>query len=227
MIDKLQQHSLQLTQQVIFFVTERLTHACLHLDPGTRARLKALSGKCLRFHITDSVPLVRGEKYRDGIVVFVFPTAKGIELTADASKAVADASISLAAKDLLALMRSKPTAPDAVSVEGDYELLMAVLDIVKGFDIDWEKAIAPMTGDVIAHHVGKNMRATEKWLSQSFREAKRLADEYMTEEFPVARQSRAFKPVFDNMDKMKAAGEVMRDKLADAAAKSPFFKPKK
>jgi ubiquinone biosynthesis protein UbiJ len=222
MIDQLQQQSLQLIQQIIFFVTERMTQACLHLDPGTHARLKALSGKCIRFHITDSLPY-----YRDGIVVFVFPSAKGIELTAGESKAVADASIALTAKDLLALIRSKPTAPDAVAIAGDYELLMAVLDIVKGFDIDWEKAIAPVTGDVIAHHVGKNMRATEKWLSQSFSEAKRLADEYMTEELPVARQSKAFKPMFDNMEKMKATSEVMRDKLAEIAAKSPFSKPKK
>ncbi len=222
MKDKLQQQSLEFTQQIIFFVTERLTRACLHLDPGTRARLQAISGKCLRFHITDSVPY-----YRDGIVVFVFPTAKGIELTADANKAVADASIALTARDLLALMRNKPTAPDAVAIEGDHVLLLTVLEIVKGFDIDWEKAIAPVTGDLIAHHVGKNLRATEKWLSQSFQEAKRLADEYLDEELPVAKQSKAFKPMFDNMDKMKAAGDAMRDKLAEAAAKSPFFKPKK
>ena len=221
MIDKLQQQSLQFTQQIIFFVTERLTRACLHLDPGTRARLQALYGKCIRVHVTDSVPY-----YRDGIVVFVFPSARGIELSADSSKAVADASLALKARDLLALARNKPTAPDAVVIEGDHELLLTVLEIVKGFDIDWEKAIAPMTGDIIAHHVGKNIRATEKWLSQSFKEARRLAEEYMDEEMPVAKQSRAFKPMFDNMEKMKAAGDAMRDKMADYAAKSPFFKPK-
>jgi ubiquinone biosynthesis accessory factor UbiJ len=220
-IDALQQQSLQATQQVIFFVTERLAHACLHLDPGTRARLNALSGKCLRFHITDSVPY-----YRDGIVVFVFPTAKGFELSAD-SRNVADAALALSAKDLLALLRNRPTAPGAVAIEGDQALLMAVLDIVNGFDIDWEKAMAPVTGDVIAHHVGKNVRATEKWLAASFAEARRLAQEYLEEELPVARQSKAFKPVFDNMDKMKSAGEAVRDKFAEAAAKSPFFRPGK
>lgn len=225
MIEALQTNSLQFIQQVIFFVTERITRACLHLDPGTRSRLQALSGKCIRIHIKDSIPLVKNETFRDGIVVFVFPTAKGIELSADATKAIADASLSLMAKDLLALVRNKPTAPDAVAIEGDHELLLAVLEIVKGFDIDWENAIAPVTGDVIAHHVGKNIRATEKWLSQSLKEAKRLAEEYMDEELPIARGSRQFKPIFDNMEKMKTAGEVMRDKFS--AASSTFFKPKK
>jgi ubiquinone biosynthesis protein UbiJ len=194
MIDKLQQNSLLLTQQIIFFVTERLARAGLHLDPGTRTRLQALSGKCIRIHIKDSVPLIRNEKYRDGVVVFVFPTQQGIELSADASKAVADASLSLLAKDLLALVRNKPTAPDAVVMEGDQDLLFTVLEIVKGFDIDWESAIAPVTGDVIAHQVGKNMRATEKWLSQSIKEAKRLVEEYREEEFPIAKESKAFNP---------------------------------
>ncbi len=226
MIESLQNNSLQFAQQIIFFVTERITRACLHLDPGTRARLQALSGKCIRIHIKDSIPLVSNEKYRDGIVVFVFPTQQGIELSADASKAVADASISLMAKDLLALVRNKPTAPDAVTIEGDQELLLAVLEIVKGFDIDWENAVAPVTGDVIAHQLGKNMRATEKWLSQSFKEAKRLVEEYRDEEFPIARESKAFKPVFEGMEKMKAAGDSMREKFA-AASQSSFFKPRK
>lgn len=220
MIESLQANSLQLIQQTVFFVTKRMTHACLHLDPGTRARLAALEGKSISIHITDSLPM-----YKDGIVVYVFPGKKGIELSADA-RTPADASISLTAKDLLNLLR-KSSAPNTMAVDGDYELLAAVLEIVKGFNIDWENAMAPVTGDVIAHHVGKNMRATEKWLSQSFKEAKRLAEEYMNEELPVAKESKTFKPVFDGMEKMKAASETMRSKFVDAANNSPFFKSKK
>jgi len=220
MIESLQNNSLQLMQQVIFFVTERMTRACLHLDPGTRARLQKLEGKSIAIHIKDSMPM-----YRDGIMVYVSPSAKGIELSADA-RTPANASISLTAKDLLNLLR-KSSAPNTMAIDGDHELLLAVLEIVKGFDIDWENAMAPVTGDIIAHHLGKNMRATEKWLSQSFKEAKRLAEEYMDEEFPVARESATFKPMFDRMDKMKMAGDAMRDKFTTAVAQSPFFKPKK
>jgi len=220
MIESLQKNSLQIIQQVIFFVTERITRASLHLDPGTRSRLQALEGKSISIHVTDSMPM-----YRDGIKVYVVPTAKGIELSADA-RTPADASISLTAKDLLILLR-KSSAPNNIAVDGDYALLAEVLEIVKGFDIDWENAISPLAGDVIAHHVGKNMRATEKWLSRSMKEAKRLAEEYMDEELPIAKESRAFKPMFDGMEKMKVAGDAMRDKIATAATKSPFFKPKK
>jgi hypothetical protein len=33
--------------------------------------------------------------------------------------------------------------------------------------------------------------------------------------------------MFDGMEKMKAAGDALRDKFAGAAAQSPFFKPRK
>lgn len=220
MIAALQKNSLQAIQQIIFFVTERITRASLHLDPGTRARLLKLEGKSIAIHITDSMPM-----YRDGIRVYVLPTAKGIELSAD-TRTAADASISLTAKDMLNLLR-KSSAPNTIAVDGDYALLSEILEIVKGFDIDWENAVSPVAGDVIAHHVGKNMRATGKWLSQSMKEAKRLADEYMDEELPIAKESAAFKPMFDHVKKMKAVSEAMRDKIATAATQSPFFKPRK
>lgn len=220
MIESLQKNSLQLAQQIIFFVTERITRASLHLDPGTQSRLQKLEGKSISIHITDSMPM-----YRDGIKVYVLPTAKGIELSADA-RTPADAAISLSARDLLTLLR-KSSAPNTVAVDGDYVLLTEVLEIIRGFDIDWENALSPIAGDVIAHHLGKNMRATGKWLSQSIKEAKRLTEEYMDEELPIARESAAFKPVFDGFNKMKVAGETMRDKIAVAASSSPFFKPKK
>ena len=220
MIDSLQKNSLQFVQQVIFFITERITRASLHLDPGTRSRLQKLDGKSIAIHITDSMPM-----YRDGIKVYVLPTAKGIELSADAHTP-ADASISLTAKDLLNLLR-KSSAPNTIAIEGDYALLTEVLEIIKGFDIDWENALSPVAGDVIAHQVGKNMRATGKWLSRSMKDAKRLAEEYLDEELPIAKESATFKPMFDGINKMKAASESMREKFAAAATQSPFFKPRK
>jgi ubiquinone biosynthesis protein UbiJ len=220
MIASLQKNSLQFVQQIIFFVAERLTRASLHLDPGTRSRLQKLEGKLISIHITDSMPM-----YRDGVKVYIYPTSKGIELSAD-STTPADTSIALSTKDLLNLLR-KSSTPNTIAIEGDSELLAAVLEIVNAFNIDWENAISPVTGDMIAHQMGKNMRATEKWLSQSIKEAKRLADEYMTEELPIAKESKTFKSVFGGAGKMKEAGDAVLEKITTAAAQSPFFKPRK
>lgn len=220
MIEKMTNSSLLMTRQIIFFVAEQLTRACLHLDPGTRARLQAIAGKTVAIHIKDSLPL-----HADGIRVYVTPTAKGIDILGE-THVSADATLTLYAKDLLLLVRNRLSEPNTISIEGDHELLLTVLDIVRSFDIDWEAAIAPVTGDIIAHHMGKNIRATEKWFTQSFNEAKRLAEEYVAEELPLAKQSGSFKPVFDQMEKMKTVSDSLRSKITDAAMKSPFFRPK-
>lgn len=196
--------SFDMIQSSLLYVAEKMTAACLHLDPGTRARLQELNGKCIAFIIRDQIPY-----YENGITVFVLPTLKGIELSADGAY-VADASIALFAKDLVPLLQ-RAEVPENILIDGDHELLLKILEIVKQMDLDWEQAIAPVTGDVLAHQIGTRVRETEKWLTQSIREVKRLAGEYIDEELPVAKQSLQLKPFFDGMEKIKAAGNSLRE----------------
>lgn len=183
-------------QNSLLFIAEKITTACLHLDPGTRARLQALNGKCIAFIIHDELPY-----YPNGITVFILPTLAGIELSADGSF-VADASVALRAKDIIPLLRGADV-PENLVVEGDHELLLKILDIVKQIDLDWEHAIAPITGDVIAHQMGAGIRNTEKWFKQSFQETRRLFDEYIDEELPVIKDSPALKPLLEGIDKIR------------------------
>jgi len=196
--------SLDMLQNSLLYVAEKLTAACLHLDPGTRTRLQELNGKCIAFILRDPMAY-----YPDGIIVYVSPTLSGIELYAHQTL-TADASLALYAKDLLPLLQ-QATVPEHLLVEGDHELLLKILEIVKQIDLDWEQAIAPVTGDVLAHQIGTHVRSTEKWLSQSFQDARRLVNEYLDEELPVAKQTPAFKPLFEGIEKIKSAGNSFRD----------------
>lgn len=196
--------SLEIIQNGLLYIAEKITAACLRLDPSTRARLQELNGKCIAFIIRDQIPY-----YPDGVIISVLPTLAGIELSAS-KVPPADASIALYAKDLLPLLQHA-TVPEHLLVEGDHELLLKILEIVKQIDLDWEQAIAPLTGDVLAHHIGSRVRETEKWLAQSLKEARRLAHEYMDEELPIAKESPPFKPFFEGMEKIKAAGNSFRD----------------
>lgn len=195
---------MDILQNSLLFVAEKITAACLKLDPGTRARLRELDGVCIAFHLRDQMPY-----YTQGVTVFVLPTASGIELSADRHY-VADASLSLYAKDLLSLLQ-RAEVPPHLQAEGDHELLLKILEIVKQIDLDWEQAIAPLTGDVLAHQIGTRVRDTEKWLVESMQEARRLTREYLEEELPVAKQSAPMKPLFDSFEKIKAAGESLRE----------------
>ncbi len=203
MKDSISYMSLDIFQQGLLFIAEKITAACLQLDPGTRKRLQELDGKCIAIHLRDQIPC-----YENGVIVFVLPTLKGIELSVDRQK-IADASLALYAKDLLPLLQ-RAELPAHLKIDGDQELLMKILEIVKQIDLDWEQAIAPVTGDVLAHQIGARVRDAEKWFSQSAREAKRLADEYIDEELPIAKQSPQLKPFFDSIDKLKAVGDSLR-----------------
>lgn len=196
--------SLDMLQSGLLFIAEKLTAACLRLDPGTRARLQELNGKCIAFHMRDQLPW-----YPGGVTVFVLPGLNDIELSAD-RKCVADAAISLYARDILPMLRSGEV-PAHLQAEGDETLLLQILDIVKRIDIDWEQAIAPVTGDVVAHQIGSRVRETEQWLSHSWQEARRLTEEYLQEELPAARQSSTLKPFFEGVEKIRAVGNSWRD----------------
>src|SRR5690606_26232410 len=109
-------------------------------------RLQELNGKCVAFVIRDQVPC-----YPEGVIIHVLPTTVGIELSADRSLA-ADASIALYIKDLLPLLQ-RANVPEHLLVEGDHDLLLKILEIIKQMDLDWEQAITPVTGDVLAHQI--------------------------------------------------------------------------
>jgi len=195
---------LELVQQSLYSVAQQLARACLNLDPGTRYRLEALDGKVAGLQISDL-----------GMRVYLCPSQQGIELSAD-SRVAADVFASGRAQDLFALLQSN-SLTEAITIDGDEALFMELLSITQNLELDWEAAIAPLTGDVLAHQIGKNFRASEKWLAASLVEAKRLAEEYMQEEFPVARESEQFKPLFDKVEQgigsLKAVGDSLRDKF--------------
>ena len=89
-------------------------------------------------------------------------------------------------------------------------------------ELDWEGAIAPVVGDIMAHVVGKNVRAGEKWLAQTIKEARRLAEEYIEEELPVAAESDQVKPVLETLGKIKQVGDKVKDHIVETVTASPF-----
>ena len=197
-------NSRQVIQSALLFFAEKITNACLLLDPGTRERLHKLNGSCLAFHLQDQFPF-----YSGGITVFVLPTGSRIELSSD-TRCVADVSISLRAKDLLTLLNDVENIPEHIIIQGDDELLIHIMDIAQKLDLDWEAALSQVTGDIIAHNIGDRVRNTENWMRSSYQEVKRLADEYLSEELPVAGQSEPFKGLKQGINKIKQAGDSLK-----------------
>ncbi len=202
-----------IVQQGVLAAAQQMVRAALQLDPGSRFRLQQLAGQIIAFQIRET-----------GDTVFICPLDDSVELMSDCRVAV-DVLVSGNALDLVSLLRGLfdlEADGHTLVVEGDRELLKNLVAISSDLQIDWEGAIAPLTGDVLAHQIGKNTRATEKWVLQSLQEVRRLAEEYMEEELPVVKESAAMKPVFEGLDKLKVVGQSLREEVADKVSDSPL-----
>jgi len=170
------------SQAVLFRIAERVASACLRLDPASRERLKALSGKRIALHWRDPLPAISNT-----LTVFICIQESGIEINAE-DPHVMDAALSITTRDIPTLLASGPM-PNSIPHEGDSEVLNTLREILSQIDIDWESALARAIGDVPAHFLADQTRKTSQWVYESTVEAKRLATEYFEEEWPTAREN--------------------------------------
>jgi ubiquinone biosynthesis protein UbiJ len=200
----------EILQQVFYSLASQVTRALLHLDPGTRTRLQKLSGHVAAFHL-DQSPLR----------VYVCFSESGMEFSAD-SRVPADAFVRLSIEDLLFLFSSSFSVEDEwyedATIDGDRELVKSLFSILSGLDVDWEGAISPVTGDVVAHELGKSARSAERWLRESAIEVQRLAREYVDQEWPVARESELVRKAVKDFEAVRERGSTLKATLASVVA---------
>jgi len=69
-----------------------------------------------------------------------------------------------------------------VEITGDIETGQQFNRILKQLDIDWEEHLSHITGDVIAHQLGRGFRSLLSWGQQASDSLYKDAGEYMAEE---------------------------------------------
>lgn len=122
-----------------------INHA-LALDPNAAGYLKKLQRKCL------AITILSLEK-----TLFVLFLETGIKLTLIKPETI-DVTIKGPIKAFINLAITKNTHQSAqmgLSFEGDFNTVEAAQQLFLSLDIDWEEAIAPWTGDIVAHQIGQ------------------------------------------------------------------------
>jgi len=140
-------------------------------DPHTKQALSAIDGKVIKVEVS-SPSLV--------LHLIVVDNAIDVEGRFDAEP---DTTISGNASDLLSL-RTKNDAlhTGAVKITGDMAVGEQLRSILSNIDIDLEEAIAPLTGDTIAHQIGRLGSSLGTWFSDTGTSMKRNSSEYLQEE---------------------------------------------
>jgi len=149
---------------------EIAVNAALELDPQTIERLQLLSGR-----------VVAVEFEGLGQRLFIRPHAKGIDLMGDYEGDV-DTTLRGTPMALLRMSNGKPGEGlfgDGVTLSGDIEFGQRLQAIFAQIDIDWEEHISHLTGDIIAHQIGKGFRTLTGWNQQNRKSCERDISEYL------------------------------------------------
>jgi ubiquinone biosynthesis protein UbiJ len=127
----------------------------IDLDPQARARLDPLDGRVLALEILGL-----------GTTLYLIPGRAGFQLLGHIG-GPADCTISGTPLELARLGATRDQAGELVAggarVTGDTELGQQFGDVLGQLDIDWEEQLSHLTGDLIAHQVGRGIRGLLAW----------------------------------------------------------------
>jgi ubiquinone biosynthesis protein UbiJ len=158
---------------------ESVINRYLRLDPECGARMATLSGRCIGIEL-------RGLDLQ----LFIYPGEQGIRLS-DQIDGDGEPDTTLHGTPLgmarlgLGKNTEKTLFSGDVSIDGDVETGQAFKAIMDNMDIDWEEQLSKLTGDVIAHQLGRTAKHAGQALRHSRRTLEQDIGEYLQEELRV------------------------------------------
>jgi len=191
----------------------------LGLDPDALARMGALSGKVIAFEMSGLrcylKPGTDGIEVRDSIDGAPDATVRGTPWAMlrmalpgqgrEAFRADAQGRASVAGGRM-------PGATGAVEISGDVELGRRFKELLDGIVIDWEEQLSRLTGDVIAHQIGRSVRAAHAFGTDTLHTLGRNFAEY--QQFDARNL-----PAATEVAEFLAAVDVLRDDTARLEAR--------
>lgn len=145
---------------------EELSNRALQYDEASRLAIQALAGQSLR--IESHLPL--SDNYFYFVILFC---DKGLIFSAE-EEAEADAVVR--ANNFITVARffsgkfayaDNGDQTQRLLVEGDLALVNQLQDILSELDIDWEEPLSAISGDVVAHEVGRFANDAGEWVKKA------------------------------------------------------------
>lgn len=189
---------------------EVAVNRALQWDKASLQRIQKMEGNSFRIDCT-----------RPEITLFLRITAGRVELDHRGDDDTRAAVIG-EAKDFVAVL----TADDAatalingnVQVIGDSAALIALSEVLKGMDIDWEEPLSQIFGDVVAHQLGSHIRRGAGWLKSAGEAFRERARRVLVDENQMLVKPHQAESLFDDIDAFSARTERFNARLKQARA---------
>ncbi|MDH5190976.1 MAG: SCP2 sterol-binding domain-containing protein [Gammaproteobacteria bacterium] len=160
--------------QIIASSFEKALKKYLQHDESIAGKLAKLEGKVIS--IENTLP---------PFTLFLFPSINGIQISTDYN-AEPDAIIRGNPVSLTALMTSTKKSDvmfsQHASLHGDTVVGQEFSNILKQVDFDWEEELSHLTGDPVAHQIGRTVRALSDWGKDVMASSQMNVSEYLHEE---------------------------------------------
>ena len=195
---------------------QRIVNQALRYDAATAQKLATLAPKVLAIQVTQPAVTIYvqfGEQLR---LMAHHEGAAQATLQGDLQ-----AFINLAShKDKhAALMKSD------IQIQGSSQLAMGLADAMSDLDIDFEAMISELTGPVIAHVVGKNLRRLSGWLKGTGEKFKQDSVEYVRDELQLAPHKLEGESRFNEIHKLKLDSDRLEARINRLATQLNKPKP--
>ena len=101
----------------------------------------------------------------------------------------------------------------AVRVSGDTEVADQYRYLFQQLQPDWEELLSRVTGDVVAHEIGRAARGFAGWAAKARRSVGRSASEYLTEETAAVATAVELEEFYSEVDELAAATDRLEARL--------------
>ncbi|MDH5182943.1 MAG: SCP2 sterol-binding domain-containing protein [Gammaproteobacteria bacterium] len=181
---------------------ESAFNGLIAMDPEAKHRLADMQGKVIRIRLKEidlSLTLIPTS---DGVMVYPLYDAEP------------DTEIVGTPMGLINLGLGNKSAlfTGEVEINGDVKLGQQVNRLLDQLHIDWEEQLSHLTGDAVAHHLGRAARGTLQWGTQALGGLATKLTEYLQHE------SRDL-PLHDEVEPFLTQVDGLRDDLARLEAR--------
>ena len=176
----------------------------IKLDPESATRLAPLLGKVVCVHI-------------DGVNVeiwFLFHETR-VEVVEEFG-APADVVIAGGPFSLLAQSAGKRSVFDGdVKITGDIETAQRFSRLLNEIDVDWEEHLSHLTGDALAHQIGRFSRGVRQWVTHRSDSVRSDTADYLRDETDNLPHDWELEEFVEQVDDLRDRVESLEARLAD------------
>ncbi len=179
----------------------------IELDTDSNSRLAKLRGKVVCFQI-EGIDLP---------IWFIFNEAgvneTDVEVVEDFGD-TADATIAGGPFSLLALATGRRSIFDGdVKISGDTDTAQKFSRCLNEIDIDWEEHLSRLTGDAVAHQVGRFSRGVSQWFTERSDAMQENTAHYLRDEAEQLPHSWELEEFVEQVDDLRDRVELLESRV--------------